>query len=386
MKHILMNTDIPVLIFDLDEYELTVLNNDFLPYECKDYIIDTNKCDLKTANKMMTVFRDYLASRTLNLSRDNAKTILNVAALPQTLKTDDRLKIVMACRGLTMTDNFWIKKENEDYSFNDVNLRKRKLSNVSYDIAILGKHISATREELIPDLTTTGMFSKYWSRKADGLYLYKTDKTDEFICTKAELKACEIIENTEVSCVHYEPEIKDNILFAVSKCITNDDTSLITMSSYRDYCTHVGINILDFLENTFMTNFANMCVIDYCLANTDRHFENFGLLIDNKTNNVKDFAPLFDHNQSLIADEFETNIDELIYEPTGKTFSESIKTYARYSTIDLSDIDIPTRCKERYNTIEAIRKNIDIDIINANNNGLDPTDNYDDGFDPADDD
>ena len=37
-----------------------------------------------------------------------------------------------------------------------------------------------------------------------------------------------------------------------------------------------------------MTNFANMCVIDYCLANTDRHFENFGLLVDNKTNNIKE--------------------------------------------------------------------------------------------------
>ena len=38
---------------------------------------------------------------------------------------------------------------------------------------------------------------------------------------------------------------------------------------------------------------------DEIICNTDRHFGNFGLLIDNKTNRIIAPAPLFDHGNSL---------------------------------------------------------------------------------------
>lgn len=35
------------------------------------------------------------------------------------------------------------------------------------------------------------------------------------------------------------------------------------------------------------------------ICNTDRHFGNFGVLVDNKTNHIKDFAPIIKKLASL---------------------------------------------------------------------------------------
>jgi hypothetical protein len=42
-----------------------------------------------------------------------------------------------------------------------------------------------------------------------------------------------------------------------------------------------------------------MFVFDAIICNTDRHFGNFGVLVDNKTNKIVAPAPLFDHGNSL---------------------------------------------------------------------------------------
>lgn len=94
-----------------------------------------------------------------------------------------------------------------------------------------------------------------------------------------------------------------------------------------------------------------MCICDYVIANTDRHYNNFAFLINNSTNEIYSFAPLYDHNQSLIADESGTCIDDLLYEPTGKTFMETVKEYAPYSTVSFSGVGMSEQCKERWKTV-----------------------------------
>ena len=43
----------------------------------------------------------------------------------------------------------------------------------------------------------------------------------------------------------------------------------------------------------------DMLILDALIFNTDRHFGNFGFLVDNKTNQIVAPAPLFDHGNSL---------------------------------------------------------------------------------------
>lgn len=366
-KRYLMNKNIEVMSYYYDSdnaiiFNIEVLNNDYLPFELKDFISDSQSIDQNNNQIQNAVVSDFFASRTLNLSRDNAKVILNVASLPQSMRTGDKLRIVDACRGVTMTDSFWIKEHGENLSFEDVDLRKKHLSEVSYKIAILGQHISATRDELVPDLSTDGMFPKYWKRENGKIYLYKTDNYKNNISTKAELTSSRILEDANINAIRYFSKEIDDRLFAISECIATDDLSLISMQSIKDYCTHTKQSFYDFISQKFITDFSNMCVVDYVIANTDRHFSNFGVLVDNNTNSITSFAPLFDHNQSLLMDDpsNKDELDNLIYEPTGKFFIETIKEYAKLSDCSFDNIDMPEKCKERWNRVLKYKNNENI--------------------------
>lgn len=330
---LLMNGDIAVLEFSLLDMYLRVIDNKYLPFELKDFIETTNPSNYTKSVRDFEVFRDFLASRVILLSREHAKTILNVTQLPQSLKTEDRIKIVLACNGLSMIDNFWIKKDNNDTrKFSDVNLRKHRLSEVAYDIAILGKYISASSNDLIPELTTLGMSPKCWRRESDGIKLYKTDKLKGTVNTKAELEASKLLRASKLDVIECNEVLKDDNILSVSKCIATDELSLIHASSLRDWCVHTGRDFKKYIHNYYLKEFSNMVVIDYVIANTDRHFENWGFLV-NRNNDIEQFAPLFDFDMALIADNAGTDISDLIYEPTGLTFIESLDKYAKTSNV-----------------------------------------------------
>ena len=303
----------------------------------------------------ISVVKDFFSGRVLNLSRENAKIILNVTNLPQSLRTDDRLKITFACRALNMEDNFWLKKEGENLFFSDVNLRKNSLSEKSYDIAILGHHISATVDELRSDLSSAGMFPKFWKRENGKVFLWKTDKF-RGANSIAEIRTSEMINRTHAGdAVNYFLVEKDGLKFSVSECITTDQKSLIHAQDGIDYCNHNNLSFHEYLSDLFgkeywITKFSNMCVYDYVFANTDRHSENWGFFV-NENNKIREMAPLYDFNQCLLADEFGTDIDSLIYEPTGLTFKETIEKYGCYRSIDFSGVNLSKECKKRWKKV-----------------------------------
>jgi hypothetical protein len=328
----LMNGDRAVLLFDLDEMYLQVLNNDFLPYALKDFIQTTDASDLRKSLRDISVLKDF-----------------------QSMKTEDRLKIVFACRGLSMTDNFWIKEENEGLTFAVANLRKHKLSEYSYQVAILGKYISATASELKADLSSLGMFPKYWERREDGVYLLKTGK--EPLTVKAELLSSKILDHVGANHLSYRKEERDGLTFAVSKCMATDRISLVSAQSVLDWCIHTKRDFHSFFDTE---DFANMCVADFCLGNPDRHFENWDFFVGNETNEIIGLAPLYDFNQALIIDWADKgNLEELIYEPTGLTFEETFRLYAEKATLDFSgitDIPLPEGARKRIERYEELRK------------------------------
>ena len=351
MIKILMNKDIPVLKFDLDDFYIEVLNNQFLPYSLKDFIKTTNADNYKKTFTDITWLKDFLVSRTLNISRTNAKQILISSAMPQSEHINDKLKIVFACRALVMEDNYWLKEDKEDILWKDVNLRNTGLSEVSYIVSIIGKQISATVKELTPDLMTKGSFPKCWYRKDKDIYMIKTDITTGNINTKSEMKVSSMLEKLGVYAVRYNKLEKDNRIYAVSKCISDDNISIVDGFSVRDWCNHTGRDFIQYIEDNFLNNFADMCVIDYVFANTDRHLGNILFTVDNNTNDIIAFGPLHDHNLALIADYTASDINDLYYDATGLSMIDTVKKYAKYSTLDFSKIELSDKCNHRLSIV-----------------------------------
>ena len=238
-----------------------------------------------------------------------------------------------------------------------INIGKGFLTHKIYDIAILGHHISATAEELTPDLMTDGMFPKFWHRSDDGVELWKTDSFEGFPNTKAEIRAAHILQEAGASAVLCRQETQDDILFSVSKCMTDDDHSLVKAQEIRDWCMHTGQDLYQWIDAHIKTDFANMCIADYIIANTDRHWENWGIIV-NSDNEFEKMAPLWDLNQSLIADMFEADISDQIYEPTGKRFKDSVKMLSKNCTLDFRNVELPDPCKKRMLQVQHYQKKI----------------------------
>ena len=84
-----------------------------------------------------------------------------------------------------------------------------------------------------------------------------------------------------------------------------------------------------------------MIVIDYIIANEDRHFNNFGLIRNAETLEWIGAAPIFDSGTSLWFDRSEDQIKnaEIKCKPFKKHHSEQIKLVSDISRFDFSKLD-----------------------------------------------
>lgn len=333
-----MNINEPVLWFDDMDYSVVVMNNEMLPYFLKDYIKSSDDC--KTPKEIAVNFdkiRHFFADRTLSLSRENAKQILISLGESQHLTEEESYQLSLKCRALSVTDSFWVKKDEENIKFQDVNLRINSLSDALFQISVKGTPISLTHDILAADISTKGMFRKAWVREKNGLYLYKSDKTSNYINTKCELYASSLLDKTDIPHVSYSKAVKEDVLCCKCPCFSDNDKSFVEWGYVKEYLARNDVNILDFVRKKYATEFANLIMTDYIFANPDRHIFNYGFMVDTKTNNIIGLAPAFDYNQSFIALILhkEKEFEQLIYPLTGKTIADTVKEWKDFSNINI---------------------------------------------------
>lgn len=135
-------------------------------------------------------FADWAAGRALSISRSYAKEILNALRLSQS----NSLSVCLACRGLSLTDSYWIRQPEDSRTWAEINLFQNELSFFVTELALSGVNTNQSRPKQgelyealpkkslrihTPELTTMGASAKGWIRREDGLYLYKVGKHEE---------------------------------------------------------------------------------------------------------------------------------------------------------------------------------------------------------------
>ena len=100
-----------------------------------------------------------------------------------------------------------------------------------------------------------------------------------------------------------------------------------------------GINaVTDYykkLGDEHFDKLIDMFVFDAVVCNTDRHFGNFGVLVDNHTNTVIDNAPIFDNGLSLWGFAMENELDDIsayVNTRTPATYSDFMEFAKHYIT------------------------------------------------------
>lgn len=299
----LMNGDTPVLNVNVDLNSYEVLNESLLPYELRGSF---KVCPEDASSKVRDKIRDYnreiftlfLARRMISLDRTNAKKLLNAYNFSQSQDVYTKARIAIACRAVSMTDNFWLKPRNKDLKWNDLNPRKNSLNKIVTSIALTGSSLTLTGQPHTPELTGQGAYAKAWVRENNITYLYKAD-SKYGIESDVEVSVSNILNCFNVPHVVYEKTTFDNKVVCRCANMSTEDLSIIPAEDVWCYCNRHDLNFMEFVLGIDSENFYKTCIVDYLISNSDRHMKNWGFFQDNKTGELLACHPLFDHNNAF---------------------------------------------------------------------------------------
>lgn len=274
--------------------------------------------------------KKWLEKRTIPRNRAYVSNFLSKLGLNER----DTKGIIDICQGLSLNDCYWVVKEDCKDLFEDKNLYTNSFNTNIASIAFTG-YGSYTRSSFrsSPEFTTNGMLAKSWRRIKGEVLLYKSG-TEGFANSGlepySEFYASQIAEKMELNYVPYYLSKWKGKLCSTCKLFTSRDISFIPIGRL----VKIGgieevIKYYRELGEEFYQELIDMLVFDAIILNEDRHFGNFGLLVDTHTNKIIAPAPIFDNGLSLLCyameDDFNNHYADTRRPATYDDFIEYIK-------------------------------------------------------------
>lgn len=294
-------------IYVLKQYDFELLSFKLVKQE----IESEYKAEIISVNEELK----HLLPITLELSNDSLTKFLKRRAIPknrtyvekilesQGLTTNDFKGILDVCMGLSLNDSYWVTKLNFRGKFEDYNLYENDFSTALAVLAYAGGDSSPIEITTSPEFTTGGMLPKAWRKLDNEIYLFKGSTTGFANAGNeafAEYYASQILDAMGLNHVEYELVRWKNIIGCKCKLFTDINTSYVPIGRIVE--TGGLSPCLDYfksLSNDDYEYIKSMIAFDCLVYNEDRHFGNFGVLIDNETNKVLKAAPIFDNGNSL---------------------------------------------------------------------------------------
>lgn len=211
---------------------------------------------------------------------------------------------VTHCLGLN--DAFWVKSINSSLIWDEINLYQNPFDDVAqhtaFDTGLYGLKLSSTS----PEFTAEGSFAKCWIQKNDTVVLYKqgaTGASNVGLEPYAEYLSSNIghqIFGDKV--LPYGLEMFKDRLCSVCNLFTTEEIGFVpfyrVLPQNRAYTIEALIKFCR--ELGFEQDFRRMILLDSIVFNQDRHTGNFGFMVENETQRIISFAPLFDFNVSML--------------------------------------------------------------------------------------
>ena len=266
---------------------------ELMPYNL--YLEGGTANDIEIRVQNLDNFYYWCASRVLSLDRVYAKEILNSIGATQATTDRDRAQIALSYHCLSLMDIYWTKAEGEQISFEEINLFENHLEKAFIDVSLRGKQLTIQNSHLIADdLATHGCFPKAWIRKGNTFWLMKDGGIE---VVENELLASKICRCFDVNQVHYEEDYYDGQKVSVSRIVTSPDVSIVPVESFEIYAQNHEIDRMEYILKLDKYSYYMMNILDYLIGNTDRHWGNWGFLVDNQTNMPIRLYDLMDFNK-----------------------------------------------------------------------------------------
>lgn len=242
----------------------------------------------------------WLKRRTIPANRAYVHNFLSKCGL----NINRPMNIIRVSKGLSLNDCYWVCEEGFTGTIEEYNLYDNRFSRVLALIAFTG-YGSNIRKSLAscPEFTTNGMLPKCWRRVNGSIKLYKGGTSGAYNTGNepfSEFYAAQVAETMGIQSISYGLAKWNGELCSTCELFTSKETAFLPVGRM---VTEGGMEAVQTyyraLGPAYEKALYNMIVFDAVICNTDRHFGNFGFLVDNRTNEILAPAPLFDHGNSL---------------------------------------------------------------------------------------
>lgn len=353
MRCILMNKNTEVLLAEYDSVGvfteiIEVYNIDYAPYILKSFYAE----DDFNNNPFRTNLSEWFKGRGIPSWRDKLDLLLH--RLDITTPTE----LLDKAFGLSLSDQYWIKPNDSNLKYDDINFFDNDFDYVEFLEASLSLNSKVIQKETslkTPNNTTDGMLKKAWIIEDGTRYLLKSGYRNEVLQPFNEVLATEICKRLGFNHVEYTLDTYRDMVVSKCPCFITKDTELITCyqinndrkrhDTEEDYEDYIKVLEENGIKNA-REELENMYILDFLIMNEDRHLNNFGIIRDVNTLKWISMAPIFDNGMALNVpyyDDEEVIISghgRLFYEV--KPFDEIIKVVKDITRIDVFKLeDIP---------------------------------------------
>ena len=244
---------------------------------------------------------NWLKRRSIPASRENLDQLM------RDLNIINSQALSLKSLALSLSDQYWLKPQSEEIQWEDVNFFQNEFSEDVGKI-LVENDITNNPDMSSPDNTADGVLRKKWIIQGEKRILVKGGNTYTAQEPYNEVIATKIMEKLGIDHVSYTLGELRGKPYSYCENFITADTELITAwniwnvrekieseSRYEHF-----LNCCEALEiNDFTTAIDKMLVLDYIIANNDRHFGNFGFTRNADTLKYQGFAPIYDNGHSL---------------------------------------------------------------------------------------
>lgn len=364
-KYILMHKDNPVAALEIDEASGVISAiGEVYAEEHIPLGITVKRGKIKRSE-----LNDWWKGRAIPASRSGIKTVL------EDLQIATTQRLLEKCLGLSLSDQYWICPQSKNLKWSEINFFENNFSddmgNILFGKISSGEMIINDEISLMsPDNTSDGWLKKKWKIINGKRCLIKGGSGAIQQEPYNEVIASKIMERLDIPHVKYSLIMEEEYPYSICEDFITPQTELISawyvmqtekkpnhISVYQHYvncCEKLGIpKIKESLDK--------MMVVDYLIANEDRHQNNFGVIRNAESLNFIGAAPLFDSGTSLWFDKPTPMIGrtaKLQCKPFKNTHEEQIKIVSSFDWLDISKLN---GIEEEFR--ELVRDSIFIDNI-----------------------
>lgn len=293
-------------------------------------------------------FNEWWTDRSIPASRSGIREAL------ETLEIANTKMLLVRCYGLSLSDQYWICPEGSDLTWDTINFFYNDFSEDIGDVLFGAAKKTDAFNFSSPDNTSDGNLKKRWKIINGKRYLVKGGSSPFRQQPLNEVIASGIMDRLGIPHIPYQVVWEQGVPYSLCEDFVTEDLDLVPawrilktqkksnhVSVYQhfiDCCRELGIDgAVPFLDR--------MIVLDYLIANEDRHFNNFGVLREAETLKWIGFAPIYDSGSSLGYDKMPAQIrsgQDITCKPFKKHHEEQLKLVSDFSWIDferLKDVD-----------------------------------------------